>query len=296
MRTQWSREDDIHGGYYRPMHLHRAQIGFDAQGQVLAWDHVIVGQSIMAGTFFEGMMVKNGVDNTAVEGMRAPYPLPMRLTVHHPKQNVPVLWWRSVGSTHTAFVMETLIDEIARRTQQDPVAYRLKLIGSEHPRHRAALQLAVDKSGYGKKHAARRPRLGRGGARVLRIGGGLRGGSLHRPGPAGAAPGDGRGALQPRGEPAHAGDPGAGRGADGAGHVPARCGHHAEGRRGRAEQLRRLRRAAHHRHAAIAVHIVPSADPPTGMGEPGLPPLAPALANALARLGQPQRQMPFVLA
>ena len=151
VRMVWSREDDIRGGYYRPMHLHRARIGFDGRGRVLAWDHVLVGQSIAAGTPFEGGMIKNGVDRSAVEGMREPYPLPMRLTVHHPKLNVPVLWWRSVGSTHTAFVMETLLDEIARATQQDPVAYRLALFGDRHPRHRAALQLAVDKSGYGKR-------------------------------------------------------------------------------------------------------------------------------------------------
>jgi isoquinoline 1-oxidoreductase beta subunit len=68
---------------------------------------VIVGQSILAGSPFEAMMVKNGIDGTAVEGMKEPYEIPMRLTVQHPKVNVPVLWWRSVGSTHTAFVMET---------------------------------------------------------------------------------------------------------------------------------------------------------------------------------------------
>ncbi len=98
-------------------------------------------------------MVKNGVDATTVEGMREPYEVPMKLTVHHPKQNVPVLWWRSVGSTHTAYVMETLVDEIAVATKQDPVAYRLKLMGEDpkHARHRAALQLAVDKSGYGRR-------------------------------------------------------------------------------------------------------------------------------------------------
>ena len=144
VRVLWSREDDIKGGYYRPMHVHRAEIGFDAKGQVLAWDHVIVGQSILQGTPFEKFLIKNGVDGTAVEGMRDPYDVPMRLSVHHPKVNVPVLWWRSVGSTHTAYVMETLIDEIARATGQDPVAYRLQLLGDKHPRHKAALMLAVE--------------------------------------------------------------------------------------------------------------------------------------------------------
>ncbi len=114
VRLLWSREDDIKGGYYRPMHLHRARIGFDEQGKVLAWDHVIVGQSILAGTVFEQYQVKNGIDASATEGMRDPYGVPMRLTVHHPKVNVPVLWWRSVGSTHTAYVMETLLDDILR--------------------------------------------------------------------------------------------------------------------------------------------------------------------------------------
>jgi isoquinoline 1-oxidoreductase beta subunit len=85
VRTLWSREDDIKGGYYRPMHVHRAEIGFDTQGNILAWDHVIVGQSILKGSFFEEFMVKDGIDSTAVEGMKDPYDLPMRLTVHHPR-------------------------------------------------------------------------------------------------------------------------------------------------------------------------------------------------------------------
>jgi isoquinoline 1-oxidoreductase beta subunit len=154
VRTLWSREDDIKGGYYRPMHVHRAEIGWDAQGNILAWDHVIVGQSILKGSPFEDFMVKDGIDATMVEGMKEPYDVPMRLTVHHPQVNVPVLWWRSVGSTHTAYVMETLLDEVARATKQDPVALRLKLMGGKHPRHEAALKLAVDKSGYGKRKLA----------------------------------------------------------------------------------------------------------------------------------------------
>ena len=92
IRMVWSREDDIKGGYYRPMHLHTAKIGFDAKGKITAWDHVIVGQSIMKGSLFESAMMKDGVDGTTVEGMKEPYPIPMRLTVHHPDVNVPVLW------------------------------------------------------------------------------------------------------------------------------------------------------------------------------------------------------------
>jgi len=294
VRTVWSREDDVRGGYYRPMHVHRAEIGFDAQGKVLAWDHVIVGQSIMAGTFFEPMMVKNGVDETMVEGMGKPYTLPMRLSAHHPKHNVPVLWWRSVGSTHTGYVMETLIDDIARATKQDPVAYRMKLMDAKAVRHRAALQLAVDKSGYGKKtlSAGRAwgvavhesfdsvvayvveasvvdgaPKLHQVTAGVhcnLAVnpksveaqiqGGALMGLSMCIPGAAITLK---DGVV----EQSNFGDFAVPRITD----MP-----------------------------AIAVHIVPSADAPTGVGEPGLPPLAPAFANAIAQLtGKSLRELPF---
>lgn len=297
IRTLWSREDDIKGGYYRPMHLHTAKIGFDAQGKITAWDHVIVGQSIMTGTPFEPMMVKDGIDGTAVEGMKEPYEVPMRLTVHHPKVNVPVLWWRSVGSTHTAFVMETLVDEIARTTKQDPVAYRMKLIGEQHPRHKAALQLAVDKSGYGKRQLAAGRAWGvavhesfnsvvayvveasvKDGTPTLHSvtagvhcnlvvnpktleaqvqGGALMGLSMCLPGAAITLK---DGVVQQ--------------------------GNFSDFVVPRITDMPR-----------IAVHTVPSADAPTGMGEPGLPPLAPAFANALAALtGKRLRELPFKLA
>lgn len=297
IRTVWSREDDIKGGYYRPMHVHRAQIGFDERGRVLAWDHVIVGQSIVSGSPFESAMVKGGVDMTAVEGMRAPYPVPMRLSVHHPKVNVPVLWWRSVGSTHTAFVMETLIDQIARETQQDPVAYRLAMFGKDHPRHTAALQLAVDKSGYGK--------------RALPAGRAW-GVAVHESFESvvayvvEASVKDGEPVLHnvtagvhcnlvvnPRTVEAQvqgAALMGLGMCLPGAA-ITLKDGVVEQGNFGdyRVARITEM--------PQIAVHTVPSADPPTGMGEPGLPPLAPAFANALARLtGKSLRDLPFKLA
>ena len=126
----WSREDDVQGGYYRPMHAHRVEIGIGADGMPVAWRHVIVGQSITAGTPFAAFTTKNGVDETAVEGVAdTQYDIPNFLvTAHHPTVNVPVLWFRSVGHTHTAFVMETLIDELAIRAKMDPIAYRRKLL------------------------------------------------------------------------------------------------------------------------------------------------------------------------
>jgi isoquinoline 1-oxidoreductase beta subunit len=297
VRTLWSREDDIRGGYYRPMHLHTARIGFDAQGKVLGWDHVIVGQSIVAGTMFEPWMVKNGIDAATVEGMKEPYPLPMRLTVHQPKLNVPVLWWRSVGSTHTAFVMETLIDEIARTTKQDPVAYRMAQFGSEHPRHRAALQLAVDKSGYGKT------KLPAGRAWGVAVHESFQSVVAYV---VEASVTDGQPVLHrvtaglhcnlvvnPRTVEAQV------QGAALMGLATCLPGNAITLKDGVVEQ------SNFHDYMVpritampqIAVHVVPSAEPPTGMGEPGLPPLAPAFANAIARLtGKPLRELPFRLA
>ncbi|MFZ6759497.1 molybdopterin cofactor-binding domain-containing protein [Undibacterium sp. Ji50W] len=294
VRTVWSREDDMRGGYYRPMHLHRARIGFDDKGKVLAWDHVIVGQSITAGTVFEQFQVKNGVDGTATEGMRDPYPFPMRLTVHHPKLNVPVLWWRSVGSTHTAFVMETLLDDIARATKQDPVAYRMSLFGDKHPRHRAALQLAVDKSGYGKK------RLPAGRAWGVAVHESF---STVVAYVVEASVQQGRPVLKkvtagvhcnlavnPRTIEAQV------QGAAVMGLGMCLPGAAVTFKDGVVEQsnfgdytVARMTDIP-----AFEVHVVPSAEPPTGMGEPGLPPLAPAFANAIAKLtGKPVRQLPF---
>ena len=133
VKLVWSREDDVQGGYYRPMHLHRVEVGVGADGLPFAWRHVIVGQSITAGTAFADYTIKNGVDVTATEGVAdTHYKIPnLHVTAHHPKVNVPVLWWRSVGHTHSAFVMETLIDELAIRAKMDPIAYRRKLLKAE---------------------------------------------------------------------------------------------------------------------------------------------------------------------
>ena len=279
------------------MHLHRASIGFDAEGRVLAWDHVIVGQSILTGTFFEGAMVKNGIDATTVEGMREPYDVPMRLTVHQPRLNVPVLWWRSVGSTHTAFVMETLIDEIARATKQDPVAYRMKLFGDKHARHRAALQLAVDRSGYGKRKLPKGQAWGVAVHESFQsvvayvVEASVQAGKpvLHRV----TAGVHCNLAVNPLTIEAQV------QGAALMGLSMCLPGAAITLKDGVVEQsnfadfiVPRITEMP-----AFSVHVVPSADPPTGMGEPGLPPLAPALANAVAAVtGKRLRELPFKLA
>ncbi len=144
----WTREDDVQGGYYRPMHVHRVEVGIGADGKPVAWRHVIVGQSIVAGTFFESMGMKNGVDSTAVEGAAdTQYTVPhFHVSVHHPKVNVPVLWFRSVGHSHNAFVMETLIDELATRANADPIAYRQSLLSPDAKKLKACLALLQEKT------------------------------------------------------------------------------------------------------------------------------------------------------
>ncbi len=150
VKTVWTREDDIKGGYYRPMYVHRVNAGLDAAGKIVAWDHTVVGQSIIAGTAFEPMMVKDGIDATSVEGVAdTPYDIPnLQASLHTTKTGVPVLWWRSVGHTHTAFVMETMMDDLAKEAGKDPVAFRREHLG-KHPRVANVLALAADKAGWG---------------------------------------------------------------------------------------------------------------------------------------------------
>jgi len=145
----WTREDDMAGGYYRPTVLHKVRAGIDAKGAVVAWDHVMVGKSIVIGSPLEAMLVKNGIDSTTVEGASdTPYALPAyRFGVHNGREGVPVLWWRSVGHSHTAHVMEVMIDELAHAANVDPVAYRLSLL-TQAPRLSGVLKLAADRAGW----------------------------------------------------------------------------------------------------------------------------------------------------
>ena len=159
VKLVWGREDDMKAGFYRPMYYHALKAGLAADGQLVAWKHVIVGQSILTGTAFEPMMVKDGVDVTSVEGAATlPYAIPhLAVELHSPKITVPVQWWRSVGSTHTAFATECFLDEIARETRKDPFELRRSLL-AKHPRHKAVLEAAAQKAGWGKPLAQGRTR------------------------------------------------------------------------------------------------------------------------------------------
>ncbi len=150
VKVQWSREDDIRGGWYRPAAYNALRGGVDADGMPLAWTHTIVNQSIAKGTPFEQGMIQEGIDQTSVEGAAdSPYAIPNVLVDYHmAPAGVPVLWWRSVGHSFTAFVKECFLDELAHLGGQDPYALRLALL-KEHPRMAKLLQLAAEKSGWG---------------------------------------------------------------------------------------------------------------------------------------------------
>ncbi|HHJ15641.1 MAG TPA: xanthine dehydrogenase family protein molybdopterin-binding subunit [Gammaproteobacteria bacterium] len=150
VKVVWTREDDMRGGYYRPMHYSRIEAGLDKQGMPQAWQHRLIGESIGKGTPFEKALFHNGIDHLSVEGaVDHPYAIPHQRVDHHRTDNgVPVLWWRSVGHSFTAFVVESFIDEIAHAGGHDPVALRLELL-RDRPRHRAVLSLAAEKAGWG---------------------------------------------------------------------------------------------------------------------------------------------------
>jgi isoquinoline 1-oxidoreductase beta subunit len=149
VKVVWTREDDMRGGYYRPMWAHRLSVGLGPDGLPAAWRQQIVGQSILEGTPF-AMMIKDGIDEASVEGVAdSPY---VEATPHHfvglhsPKSPVTVLWWRSVGHTHTAYVMETMVDELAAATGKSPADYRRALY-KKSPRHLGVMELALAKAG-----------------------------------------------------------------------------------------------------------------------------------------------------
>jgi isoquinoline 1-oxidoreductase beta subunit len=148
IKLQWTREDDIRGGLYRPMYFHKLEAGLNARNELTGWHHVIVGQSIMAGTIFAAGM-KDGIDATSVEGAaNIAYAIPnIAVDLSTTTAGVTVLWWRVVGSSHTTFAVETFIDEVAHAAGADPLTFRRKLLAHE-PRMKGVLELAADKAGW----------------------------------------------------------------------------------------------------------------------------------------------------
>jgi isoquinoline 1-oxidoreductase beta subunit len=293
VRLQFTREDDTSAGLYRPMYVHAVKAGLDANGRIASWQHTVVGQSIMAGGPMAEMMVKDGIDPTSVEGVdKTVYDLPMLAgTLHSPTLAVRALWWRSVGNTHTAYVMETMIDELAGAAGRDPVAFRLSLLGKS-PRAAGVLKLAADKAGWGK---ARRAGVAQGiavhesfetfVAEVAEVS--MRNGKVKVERVICAV--DCGVPVNP--DVIRAQMEGCIGFALGALYYS-----EVEIKGGRAVQrnFNAYRSLRIHEMPKVEVYIVPSTEKPTGVGEPGVPPLAPAVANAIAKLGGPRvRRLPL---
>jgi isoquinoline 1-oxidoreductase subunit beta len=150
VKVIWTREDDTRGGYYRPRAYHSVRAALDAAGSPVAWEQHVVVQSFLVDTPF-ARLIKDGIDETAVEGAKdIPYAIPnIRVDWHQAPGGVPTLWWRSVGHSHSAFVVETLIDELAHAAGKDPFEFRRGLLG-EQPRVKRVLEFVADKAGWGQ--------------------------------------------------------------------------------------------------------------------------------------------------
>jgi isoquinoline 1-oxidoreductase beta subunit len=159
IKTIWTREEDIQCGYFRPMFVHKLKAAIDANGLPVAWHQRLVGQSLAQGTFLEPFMLKDGIDMSSVEGAaHMPYAIPnRRVESHNAPRTLSVLWWRSVGHTHTGFVNESFFDEVAHAGGKDPYELRRQLLRND-PRHLAVLDLAAEKAGWGKPLAEGRAR------------------------------------------------------------------------------------------------------------------------------------------
>jgi len=298
VKLVWTREDDVQGGYYRPMHVHRVQIGIDHGGMPIAWRHVIVGQSIVTGTPFAALLIKNGVDETAVEGSAdTHYKIPnFHVSAHHPTVNVPVLWWRSVGHTHSGFVMETLVDELATRAKMDPIAYRLKLLSPDAKKLRACLALLEEKSATWRKSVPRNHAVGiachesfeTGVACAVEVSIEDQRPRIHRATIA-VDPGVAVNPLTIESQM---------QGGLGFGVTQLMAKGAITLKNGRVEQRNFDGYTPPYIKdvpVAVDVHIVPGTEKPSGCGEPPVPVIAPAVVNALAKLtGKRYRSLPLV--
>lgn len=283
VKLVWTRDDDVHGGYYRPMAAHRARVGLK-DGKLVAWDHRVAVKSIILDTAFASEEVKkSGIDPAAVEGVNdTRYAIPEFSVGFTAAQTpVPVLWWRSVGHTHTAFVMESLMDMAAKAAKKDPVEFRLDLLGGDD-KHRqrlaGVLKLAVEKAGWGKPQEGRfqgvavHESFSTYVAEVVEI-------SMKD----GAVKVEKVTCAVDCGVPVNPdviraqmeGGIGYGLGAIMRNQITLTNGEVDQSNFPDYEPLRIADMPT------VEVHIVPSTEPPTGVGEPGLPPIGPALANAI---------------
>lgn len=294
----WMREDDMRGGYYRPAFVHAIKAGLDAEGRITGWQSRLAGQSIAKGTPLEQYMIHDGIDHTSVEGISdTRYAFEhLQVELHSVDYPLPVLWWRSVGHTHSAYAMETMIDELAYAAGKDPIAFRRTLL-EKQPRHLKVLEVAAEKSGWGTPlpEIAGKKR-GRGiavhesfntfVAEVAEVtidaSGQLKVDRVVCAVDCGLA-------INPDVIKAQMeGGIGFGLAAILKSEITFDKGAVVQGNFGDYPPLRI------NEMPAIEVHIVPSAEKPSGVGEPGTPVIGPAVANAVfAALGKRIRKLPF---
>ncbi|ELL9329280.1 molybdopterin cofactor-binding domain-containing protein [Vibrio fluvialis] len=297
IKMVWSREDDTQVGYYRPAYVHRIQAGLDANGNISSWKQHIVGQSILTGTAFEAFAVKEGIDGTSVEGAsNIPYAIPnLSIQLTTVKDGPTVQWWRSVGSTHTAFAVETMIDELAANAGKDPVEMRMQLL-AKHPRWQGVLKLAAEKAGWGKTlpagsgmGVAVHESFNTFVAQVAQVS--VKNGQISVDKVVCAV--DCGVAVNPDVIAAQM------EGGIGFGLSPTLMSAITLGEGGMVEQsnFHNYQVLRMNQMPDVEVHIVPSAEAPSGVGEPGVPPIAPAVANAVAAAtGQRLHTLPLKLA
>jgi isoquinoline 1-oxidoreductase beta subunit len=294
VKVVWTREDDIRGGWYRPMWYDHFAAGLDASGNPVAWTHTIVGQSIFDGTMFASFGIKDGVDAASVEGAAdIIYSIPnIQVDLHSPKNEVPVQWWRSVGHSHTGFSVEAFLDEVAHAGGKDPYQLRRALLANQ-PRMLAVLDLAVEKAHWGgplpRGHArgvATHFSFDSYVAQVAEVSvekdGRVR---VHR---IVAAVDCGR-TVNPDTVKAQL-EGGIIFG------LTAALKTEITLDKGRVQQrnFNDYPMVRMFESPEIEVHIVPSTEKPTGVGEPGVPPVAPAVANAIfAATGKRVRRLPI---
>jgi isoquinoline 1-oxidoreductase beta subunit len=297
VKLVWSREDDIKGGYYRPAFAHKVRVGLNGAGQIVGWDHRIAGKPIFKGGPFDGFMVHNGVDHSSVEGAAdTPYALPgMFVGLSDDPTPVPVNWWRSVGHSHTAFVMETMMDLAANAAGKDPVVFRLDYLSdgtADQVRMANVLRLAAERAGWSdavqtghSRGVAVHKSFGSYAAQVVEISGDAETGvSIERITCAidcGVAVNPDVITAQMEGGIGY-----------GIGHAMRNEITFTDGQVDQSNfpDYDPLRISD---IKSIDTHIVASAEPPTGVGEPGTPPSAPALANAIAAAGKRVTHLPM---
>jgi isoquinoline 1-oxidoreductase beta subunit len=284
VKLVWTREDDIRGGYYRPAFGHKVRVGLDDGGRIIGWEHRVAGQSIMKGTAFESFAVHDGIDHSSIEGtVDSPYQIPNGFfgLTDTPKAT-STLWWRSVGHTHTAYAMEVMMETAAKAVGRDPVAFRLEYLkgSADADRKAAVLKLAAEKAGWGQTEPGRSQGIavhksfGSYVAEVVEISGDAENGVKIEKITAAVDCGI---AVNPDIIKAQIeGGIGYGIGAAMRDEVTLTEGVVDQYNFPDYEPLRISD------IGEIDVHIVASTEAPTGIGEPGTPPAAPALANAIA--------------